>query len=86
MHWHSLWRTRRAHGIPFHIAEIIRSFFSNVACCVGDGDIPFEFKVDVRQGCFMFTVFFNLVVDWIMRRITEDIVDKVRFFRSTSFS
>ena len=45
VHWHSLWRTLRAYEIPFHLVESIRSFFSKVACCVVDGDIPFEVRL-----------------------------------------
>ena len=44
----------------------------------------FEVKAGVRQGCIMSTVLqFNLVVDWIMRRTTED---KVRGIRWSPFS
>ena len=39
----------------------------------------FEVKAGVRQGCIMSTVLFNLVVDWIMRRITEDKVKGIRW-------
>ena len=72
IHWDSLWRILRAYGIPSHLIEIIRSFYRNFTCSVGDGDILFEVKTDVRKGCVMSTVLFNLVVDWIMRRTTED--------------
>ena len=47
---------------PFYLVEIIRSFFSKVACYVGDGDNPFEVKAGVRQDCAMSTMLFNLVV------------------------
>ena len=59
-------------GIPSHLIEILRSFYRNFTCSVGDGNILFEVKTGVRQGCVMSTVLFNLVVDWIMRRTTED--------------
>ena len=59
-------------GIPSHLIEIIRSFYRNFTCSVGDGDILCEVKTGVRQRCVMSTVLFNLVVDWIMRRTTED--------------
>ena len=45
--------------------------------------VTFEVKASVRQGCVMSTVLFNLVVDWIMRRATED---KVRGIRWTPLS
>ena len=48
---------------------------------VGDGNILFE-VAGVRKGCIMSTVLFNLVVDWIMPRTTED---KVRGIGWTPF-
>ena len=72
IHWDSLWRILRAYGIPSHLVEIIRSFYCNFTCSVGDDVILFEVKTGVREGCVMSTVLFNLVVDWIMQRTTED--------------
>ena len=66
-------------GIPSHLAEIIKSFYDNFTCCVGDGDILFEFHTGVRQGCVMSTLLFNLVVDWIMWRTTEDQIRGIRY-------
>ena len=83
VHRHSLWKLLRAYGIPFHLVEIIKSFYDNFTCCVGDGDILFEVHTGVRQGCVMSTFLFNLVVDWIMHRTTED---QVRGIRWTPFS
>ena len=84
VHRHSLWKLLRAYGIPPpHLVEIIKSFYDNFTCCVGDGDILFEVHTGVRQGCVMSTFLFNLVVDWIMHRTTED---QVRGIRWTPFS
>ena len=83
VHRHSLWKLLRAYGIPSHLVEIIKSFYDNFTCCVGDGDILFEVHTGVRQGCVMSTFLFNLVVDWIMHRTTED---QVRGIRWTPFS
>ena len=74
VNWHCLWRTLQAFGIPLRFTLLkYRRFFSNVTCCVGNSDIPFEVKDRVRQACviIMSTVLFNLV-DWIMRCTTED--------------
>ena len=83
VHRHSLWKLLRAYGIPLHLVEIIKSFYDNLSGCVGDGDILFEVHTGVRQGCVMSTFLFNVVVDWIMHRITED---QVRGIRWTPFS
>ena len=48
---------------------------SQATCCVADGDIPFEVEDRARQGCVISTMLFNLVVDWIIRRTTEDKMD-----------
>ena len=72
VHWRSLWKIFRADGIPSHLVEIIKSFNENFTCCVGDGNMLFEVHTDVRHGCVMSTLRFNLVLNWIMRRNTED--------------
>ena len=63
VHRHSLWKLLRAYGIPPHLNEIIKSFYDNFTCCVGDGDILFEVHTGVKQGCVTSTLLFNLVVD-----------------------
>ena len=83
VHRHSLWKILRAWGIPSYLAEIIKSFYDNLTCCVGDSDVLFEVHTGVRQGFVMSTLLFNLVVDWIMRRTTED---QIRGIRWTPFS
>ena len=55
---------------------------SKASMTTGDGGILFEVHTGVRQGCVMSTLFFNLV-DWIMRRTTED---QIRGIRWTPFS
>ena len=72
----------RANGIPY-LVEIIKSFYDNFTCCVGDGDFLFEVDTDVRHGCVMSTLLFNLIVNWIMRCTTED---QIRGIRWTPFS
>ena len=79
MHRHSLWKILRAYGIPSHLAEITKSSYDNFTCCVGDGDILFEVHTGVRQGCVLSTLLFNLVVDWIMHRTTEDQIRGIRW-------
>ena len=83
VHRRSLWKILQAYGIPSHLAEIIKSFYDNFTCCVGDGDILFVVHTGVRQGWVMSTFLFNLVVDWIMHRTTED---QIRGIRWTPFS
>ena len=83
IHRDSLWRILRAYGIPQDIVLLIKSFYRNFTCKVGNSNIMFEVKTGVRQGCVMSALLFNLVIDWIMRRTTED---EQRGIRWTLFS
>ena len=51
VHRRSLWKIFRANGIPSHLVEIIKSFYDNFTCSVGDGDFLFEVDTGVRNGC-----------------------------------
>ena len=79
VHRRSLWKIFRANGIPSHLVEIIKSFYDNFTCSVGDGDFLFEVDTGVRNGCVMSTLLFNHVVNWIMRRTTEDQFRSIRW-------
>ena len=81
IHRDSLWQILRAYGIPQRIVNIIKCFYSNFTCCVGQGD--FEIKTGVRQGCVMLSVLFNIAIDWVLRRTMED---QRRGIRWTPFS
>lgn len=83
IHRDSLWQILRAYGIPQRIVNIIKCFYSNFTCCVGQGDLSFEIKTGVRQGCVMSSVLFNIAIDWVLRRTMED---QRRGIRWTPFS
>ena len=83
IHRDSLWQILRAYGIPQRIVNIIKCFYSNFTCCVGQGDLSCEVKTGVRQGCVMSSVLFNIVIDWGLRRTVED---QRRGIRWTLFS
>ena len=80
VHRRSLWKIFRANGILSHLVEIIKSF-----CSVGNGDFLFEVDTGVRNGCVMSTLLFNLVVNWIMRRTTEDQFRSIRWTALLSY-
>ena len=67
-----LWRILRAYGIPLRIVQIIKSFYHNFTCSVGSRILNFQVKTSVRQVCLMSAVLFNLVIEWVMRRTTEN--------------
>ena len=83
IHRDSLWQILRAYGIPQRIVNIIKCFYSNFTCCVGQGDLSFEIKTGVRQGCVMSSVLFNIAIDWVLCRTMED---QRRGIRWTPFS
>ena len=72
IHRDSLWRILRAHGIPVRIVQIIKRFYPNFTGSVGSSSMNFQVKTGVRQECVMPAVLYNLVIDWVMRRTTED--------------
>ncbi|RUS68725.1 hypothetical protein EGW08_023513 [Elysia chlorotica] len=82
IHRDILWRTLRAYGIPEKIVLIIKSFYNNFRCRVGNSSTSFEVKTGVRQGCVMSALLF-ITIDWVMRRTTED---KPRGIRWNLFS
>ena len=42
-------------------------------------NLNFQAKTGVRQGCVTSAVLFNLVIDWVMRRTTEDQLRGIRW-------
>jgi hypothetical protein len=71
IHRESLWRILRAYGVPQEIVLVIKSFYTNFTCKVGNSDHSFQVKTGVRQGCVMSSLLFIIAIDWVMRRTTE---------------
>ena len=46
---------------------------------VGNSKSSFEVKTGVRQGSSMSALFFNIVIDWVMRRTTENQARGIRW-------
>ena len=69
IHRDSLWWFPRAYGIP-HL--IIRNFYTKFTCSMDQSDLRFEVKTGVRQGYVISAILFNTVIDWVLRRTTED--------------
>ena len=70
IHQESLWRILRAYGIPQQIVLVIKSFYNNFKCRVGNSKSSFGVKTSVRQGCPMSALLFNLTIDWVMWQTT----------------
>ena len=59
------------YGIPSHIVAVIKHFYADFSCSVGNSDLSFIIKSGVRQGCVMSGLLFNIVIDWVLCRTTE---------------
>ena len=79
IHRDCLWSILRHYGIPSKLVHLIKSFYRNFRCSVGHSDTFFEVKTGVRQGCVMSAILFNLAIDWVMRRTTEDTPKGIRW-------
>ena len=58
-----------AYGIPQQIVQFIQLLRQ---LHMGNSKSSFEVKTGVRQGCSMAALFFNIVIDWVMPRTTEN--------------
>ena len=83
IHRDSLWKILRKYGIPEQLVLVIKSFYTNFTCRVGNSNHKFQVKTGVRQGCVMSALLFNIAIDWVMRQATED---QKRGIRWTLFS
>ena len=65
----------KLYGIPEKIINIIKTLYQNTRVAVIHDKSKtdwFDIKSGVKQGCVMSGFLFLLVVDWIMRKTTED--------------
>ena len=77
VHRDSLWRILMAYGIPQQIVQIHPELLRQLH--VGNSKSSFEVKTGVRQGSSMSALFFNIVIDWVMRRTTENQARGIRW-------
>ena len=83
IHQESLWRILRSYGIPEELVLVMKSFYDNFTCRVGNSNYNFQVKTGVKQGCVMSALLFSIAIDWVMRRTTKD---QKRGLRWTVFS
>lgn len=51
---------------------MIKSFYKNFTCKVENSDHSFQEKTGMRHGFVMSAFLFNITIDWVMWRTTED--------------
>ena len=64
-HTQGIWNSQQ-------IVFVIRSFYNNFKCRVGNSESSLGVKTGVRQGCPMSALLFHLTIDWVMRQTTSD--------------
>ena len=71
LHRESLWKILRFYGVPQDLVLIIKCFYNNFICSVGNTELYFKIGTGVRQGCVMSALLFNMAIDWTMRQTTN---------------
>ena len=70
-----MWQIAKYYGIPTQVVELLKSWYEGISSCVrleeGDGDW-FPIRTGLRQGCVMSPSLFNLYMDAMMRKATEN--------------
>ena len=70
-----MWQIAKYYGIPAQIVELLKNWYEGISSCVrleeGDGDW-FPIRTGLRQGCVLSPSLFNVYMDAIMRKVTED--------------
>ena len=75
VHRESLWKIMASYGIPDKLIRMVKILYEGSECAVLDEGVEsewFKVKTGVEQGDVMSGFIFLLVVDWIMRRTTEN--------------
>ena len=77
IHRDSLWKIVRSYGIPEKLVKIMKLFYENYECCIAleNNNLTdnFNVKTGVRQGCILSPILFLIVVDWVMRKSTNNV-------------
>ena len=75
IHRPSMWKILRSYGLPSKILNIINLLYDGSTSFVRVGGTnieSFDITIDVKHDDAVSPVLFNMVVDWITRRIFDD--------------
>ena len=70
-----MWRIAKYYGIPTKIVELLREWYLGISSSVrmdGEEGDWFPITTGLRQGCVMSPSLFNIYMDAMMRRVTEE--------------
>ena len=70
-----MWKIAEYYWIPKDIVEILRSWYESINSCVRVDVVEsdwFPIMTGFRQGCVMSPSLFNLYIDAMARKVTED--------------
>ena len=68
------WKILEKYGICAKIIRLIRNLYSTIFACIrleGEETEWFEIETGLRQGCILSPILFNMVLDYIMRRLEK---------------
>ena len=74
LHWPSLWKVLRHHGIPQKLVNIIQALYENFECqVIHNNQVTEPFRVDtvVKQGCILSPLLFSMAVDGLMQTVIQ---------------
>ncbi|XP_033127197.1 uncharacterized protein LOC117124965, partial [Anneissia japonica] len=75
VHRDRMWKIMEAYGIPRKIINMVQILYEGTECAVLDGIEEsdwFKVKTGVKQGDVMSGFIFLIIIDWIMKRTTEE--------------
>ena len=71
-----MWKIVRSYGVPDKLVKLIKAFYENYECCIAlDNNTltdNFNITTGVRQGCILSPILFLIIIDWVMRKSTND--------------
>ena len=68
------WRILGKYGIQAKLLRMIENLYSTVSACIrieGEETEWFQIKTGFRQGCILSPLLFNMILDYIMRRLEK---------------
>ena len=75
MYCEALWGILRVYGVPNKIIRLIKMLYDGFVCAVlhqGKFSRILPVESGVKQGCLLSGLLFIVIIDWIMKKTTEN--------------